>query len=295
MVRCNAPSSFEALAASGLMRGAMEEHLPCGQERFQRSAYREAVTRAVAHIRSGGLRKVVLARPIEVDLQGLAPEDLFAAACERLPGAFVALVHTPQHGLWIGASPERLLSLRDGRIEVDALAGTMEAASAPEHTDAWGAKEREEQALVTEAVLRALSAAGAQGLMADGPRVKRAGNLAHLHTVVSGVLHADAHVAARWLHPTPAVGGEPRDAALSLIAELEPFERGLYAGYWGPVERDRADLYVNIRCMRLFHDRAVLYAGAGITAASDPDAECDEVERKAGVWLGIIEGLRGRG
>lgn len=263
------------------------------QRGLDRAGYHSAVEQAVAAIRAGRLEKVVLARTIEAPLAGITPGALLQAAMDALPQAFIALTRTDPYGLWLGASPERLLTMHDEGIEVDALAGTMTADDAPDDPAAWGEKEREEQELVTRMILDTLSATGAADLHRSAPRVRRAGPVAHLHTRITGRM-ADAEVLpmAKALHPTPAVGGTPRAEALALIRALEPRDRSLYAGYWGPLEPGRADLFVNIRCMELFPEAALLHVGAGITTGSDPQRECDEVERKARTWLDLIDAQR---
>lgn len=260
---------------------------------LDRAGYRAAVEEATQAIRNGPLDKVVLARTIPIDLNGSTPGGLFAEAVRQMPSAFVTLVRTDRTGTWLGASPERLLTLRNGLVEVDALAGTMAAQDAPAQAMGWGRKERDEQDLVTRMVTRTLAENGVRNLSTEGPRTRVAGPVAHLHTQVTGTAAGiEAMQLARALHPTPAVGGTPRQPALALIDQLEPRDRGLYAGYWGPVEPDRADLYVNIRCMELYDGKALLHVGAGITAASDPERECDEVERKAGTWSRLIDALQ---
>ena len=93
----------------------------------------------------------------------------------------------------------------------------------------------------------------------------------------------------RALHPTPAVAGEPRDAALGVIEELESFDRGSYAGPvgWTDASGD-GEWAIALRCAELRGDRATLYAGAGIVAGSIPDAEVDETERKFRAFLDAL-------
>lgn len=278
------------------------KHLPAStgnstlREGMDRNAYRAAVSQAVAAIQRGEARKVVLARTLRTGLEGVTPGALFEAAATLLPTAFVALVRTERHGLWLGASPERLLQFQNDTVEVDSLAGTLPSASAPTDAQAWGDKEREEQAWVTRMVLDTLARAGVQDIQAHGPVVKQAGPVAHLHTRITGSARdLDPLELARMLHPTPAVGGTPSGSALALINALEPRPRGLYAGYWGPHDAEHTQLFVNLRCMELFPDEALLHVGAGITGASDPDAECEEVERKATTWTRMIHALHSGG
>ena len=263
---------------------------------LDRAGYAHAVELALQHIRNGELEKLVLARTIDADLSGLSVGALFGAAARALPEAFIALANTQRSGLWLGASPERLLTVRKKRVEVDALAGTMANDLASAAASAWGIKEREEQAIVTRMIMAELKDAGVEELVASDAIVKRAGPVAHLHTRVTGHLNETSALdLAKALHPTPAVGGSPTHAAIDLIRELEPRSRSLYAGYWGPMHADSADLFVNIRCMELFKNHALLHVGAGITRDSDPDRECDEVERKARTWLDLIDAQRAAG
>lgn len=263
---------------------------------MDRAGYGLAVEQAILAIRSGKVEKLVLARTIDADVSGLSIGALFIAATQALPEAFIAIAHTGRSGLWLGASPERLLTVRGKHVEVDALAGTMANDIAPNTAGAWGSKERDEQAIVTRMIMAEMEGAGADELVASDVSVKRAGPVAHLYTRVTGRLHETSALdLAKALHPTPAVGGTPTHAAIDLIRRLEPRSRSLYAGYWGPMHTDGADLFVNIRCMELFDNQALLHVGAGITRDSDPDRECDEVERKARTWLDLIDEQRAAG
>jgi isochorismate synthase len=255
---------------------------------LDRTGYARAVQRAVDEIRSGTLEKVVLARTIPAMVEQDQWGALFALATERLPQACVALVRTHEQGTWLGASPERLLSSTGDRLEVDALAGTMPSAAAPEATS-WGAKERAEQLWVTGMVEQTMRQLGVQKVEVEGPVVRSAGPVAHLHSIVRGSTGGiDVRELALALHPTPAVGGTPRAEALRSIAAHEPRHRDLYAGFWGLHSPERTTLFVNIRCMELFQHSALLHVGAGITKDSDPERECQEVERKAATWSSLI-------
>ena len=131
---------------------------------------------------------------------------------------------------------------------------------------------------------------------ASAPETIDAGPVQHLRTTVEGDLHGlPLGDVALALHPTPAVCGTPREAARAVIARVEAHQRGLYTGFWGPWSADgRTALYVNLRCLQVFHDRASLFVGAGITAGSDAHAEWEETTQKASTWSLPIEAL-GRG
>lgn len=277
------------------MFGTRKQHPPALPRAMDRSAYERSVTAALEVLRTEKLLKIVLARTFNLTAPGVSAADLFISAERTLTTAFVVLLNTSLHGTWLGASPERLLMARDGYIEVDAIAGTMLSTDAPKDPDEWADKERIEQEMVTAEILRSLHSEGALEIRSVR-MVKQAAGVSHLHTLVKGELHGKPPLEiARRLHPTPAVGGAPAQPAIQLIQELEPEGRGLYTGYWGPVNGSDADLYVNLRCMRLEKGVAALYAGAGITRSSSAPAECDEVERKSRTWADLIEAQRAGG
>jgi isochorismate synthase len=262
---------------------------------LDRAGYRNAVAQSINAIRTGHLQKVVLARTIATELGHVTTGALFQAACAAYPSTFVALARTNRFGKWLGATPERLISAERNRIEADSLAGTLPASLAPGTAEAWGEKEREEQRIVTAEIADCLLANGAREVRVDEPAVKRSANLAHLHTRITAISEQqDALRLAAALHPTPAVGGKPASEAFEQIRALEPRPRSLYAGYWGPVEAEQAHLFVNIRCMEIAGQSALVHVGAGITGSSDPEAECNEVELKARSWLSLIEELGNR-
>ncbi len=258
-------------------------------------AFQGQVAEAIEAIVHGELEKVVLSRVMHTPIHADHAVDLFLRAVREQPEAFVAMANTPDHGLWLGATPERLVLEEEDHVVVDALAGTMKKELAPAEHMAWGAKERHEQSVVTDAVLEAFERLNLQNIQRGPTEVLSSANIAHLRTRIQGDLGSstlsDLVVA---LHPTPAVCGMPADKARGFIRTHEAHDRGLYAGFWGPWNPDgRTELYVNIRCLRVLGGDAVLYVGAGITAGSDPQREWDETEHKAAMWLRPIMALEG--
>jgi len=184
------------------------------------------------------------------------------------------------------------------------MAGTVARGVSRDDDDRLGAamqasaKERAEHRLVVSEVRRSLSAV-CDDVVADDPRVVRLPTVAHLATTVRGSLRvrtvggasASALDLAAMLHPTPAVAGVPRRAALAAIAELEHFERGLYAGPIGWVDaRGDGDWAVALRGASLDGARARLVAGAGIVAGSDPAGEWAETESKLEAMRSVLRG-----
>jgi isochorismate synthase len=144
--------------------------------------------------------------------------------------------------------------------------------------------------VVTKSIAGAFIDLGARTIVIEGPEVLPTAHVAHLRTRITATMEGRSiEDLVDALHPTPAVCGLPVEAALERISQWEDRDRELYAGFWGPWSADgRMELFVNIRCMRLFHDRAELHVGAGITAGSDPAREWEETEHKADGWRELL-------
>lgn len=259
-----------------------------------RQGFEAAIALAKEAIGKGAMEKVVLSRTVEQPCARALLPWLFADALEQRPLALVALVHTVNTGTWLGASPERLLHADGDRVSADALAGTVPVAITPRTVENWGAKERDEQAMVAKSVLNTFIASGLEELHVRGPEAVEAGPVVHLRSSIHARLAGRSLAGlAMALHPTPAVCGMPRQAAMDFIAQHEPHDRQLYAGFWGPWQTGkRTDLFVNIRCLHAVDDKAIIHTGAGITAGSVAEKEWSETEHKARTWTQAIEVLR---
>ena len=250
-----------------------------------RLAWTGAVRGGLERISAGRLDKVVLARRVAV--WGDQPFAI-PVVLERLRRAHPSCYTFAVDG-FVGASPELLVRRRGARFWSEPMAGSVErggsSADDRRRTSALqsSAKERDEHRLVVEDMVERLEAV-CSGLSVNGPRVVGLSSVAHLATTISGRLAPPPPTALELvglLHPTPAVGGHPREAALTAIAELEGFDRGLYAGPVGWVDRrGDGEWAVALRCASLDGRRAVLSAGAGIVAGSDPEAEWAETQAK---------------
>jgi menaquinone-specific isochorismate synthase len=258
--------------------------------------WRAAVRAALAAIGTGRLDKVVLAREAAVEADGPFPRGEVLRRLRRRSGGPTYLYAS---GGFVGASPE-LLVRRRGRVAFSRpMAGTVprgdsEAAEADGLARLTGSpKEAVEHRLVVDAVAEGLAKV-ADRVEVGRPEVVRLATVAHLATEITADLTGPLPSAlelAGLLHPTPAVGGSPRDAALAAIAALEPFDRGRYAGPVGWVDRaGDGEWAVALRCAALQGRRAHLIAGAGIVSGSDPDAEWAETEHKLRAMLEILLG-----
>jgi isochorismate synthase len=249
-----------------------------------------AVEAAKAACRAKEFTKVVLSRVLETLVDEEQLPGLFIQATAVDDHAFVAMVHTPEHGLWLGASPERLVQEELDHVRVDALAATRPSEAIPERLSGWGTKELDEQEQVMTHVHSTFARMDLRNITVRGPEVLVAGPVAHLHTVLEADLgECILGELVLALHPTPAVCGAPTAAASAFIAKQERHPRALYTGFWGPWNADGpTDLFVNLRCLRADQGHAHLFVGAGITEGSDAAMEWAETERKAQTWLRLV-------
>ncbi|WP_071885896.1 chorismate-binding protein [Hymenobacter sedentarius] len=253
--------------------------------------YTALVRTGVAAIEEKEVVKVVSSRaarrPLPPKFDSLAA---FAGLSQRYPQAFVSLVSVPGVGTWLGATPEILAEVTaDGTFRTMALAATQPlTADVTPRTAIWRQKEIEEQALVARYIVSCFKQLRLREYQETGPRTVVAGELLHLRTDFEVNLQ---HVPfpslgtdmLRLLHPTSAVGGMPKVAAMDFLHKHEGYDRAYYSGFLGPVNVAApgiARLYVNLRCLQLRADEAILYAGTGLTVDSDPEQEWQETEMK---------------
>jgi len=262
-----------------------------------KEAFCQLVEDAITYIRATGIKKIVTSRATETLLPPhFAPVTAFELLCRFYPHAFVSLVSIPAVGTWLGASPELLLSLSEQKLCTVALAGTKAySPGVPLSAVKWGTKEIEEQALVGDYIREFFQQLTLSDFAEDGPRTVAAGNVAHLQTKFeiklnsAQLLHL-ANQVLNNLHPTSAVCGMPKKEALSFILEKEKYDRSFYSGFLGPIHLpDQSHLFVNLRCMQLKADRAVLYIGGGITQDSVPELEWEETVLKSKTLLAILQ------
>jgi salicylate biosynthesis isochorismate synthase len=259
--------------------------------------YEQAVERAVERIRGGELDKVVLAREVRAHSSGAYdPAAVLGALRDVFPACYCWCVGAP--GLaFVGASPE-LLVRRDGqRAQTVALAGTTRRSADPAVDDHLGhrllqsSKDREEQAIVARRIQRALEPVSLWVAAAEEPALVKVQNVQHLGAAIRAQLAepVPAIELAGLLHPTPAVGGEPRDVALPLIPALEGLDRGWYAGAvgWTDLSED-GEFCVALRCALLRGRVGHLYAGGGIVRDSVPGEELAETEVKLQALLTLL-------
>jgi isochorismate synthase len=265
--------------------------------RYPPERYEKIVAAAVERIRSTSVDKVVLARELTVEAPAAHdPAALFGALRDLFPSCFCFCFGTGQ-AAFLGASPE-LLVRRSGPVAATvALAGTTSRSADPAVDDHLGEamlrspKVREEHAIVARRIERALKPHSVWVHAEGEPFVIKVGNLQHLATPIRAQLaeSQSAVALAGLLHPTPAIGGEPRAPALTLIQELEGLDRGWYTGPVGWMDAaEDGEFCVGLRSALVRDREAHLFAGCGIVADSDPAAELQESELKFEALLPLL-------
>jgi isochorismate synthase len=267
--------------------------------RYPPERYERIVAAAVERIRSTSIEKVVLARELTVEAPAAHdPAALLGALRDLFPSCFCFCFGSPE-AAFIGASPE-LLVRRSGAVAATvALAGTTSRSADPAVDDHLGEamlrspKVREEHEIVARRIERSLRSHSVWVHAEGEPFVIKVGNLQHLATPIRAQL-AESHSAielAGFLHPTPAIGGEPRAPALELIQELEGIDRGWYTGPVGWMDAaEDGEFCVGLRSALVRDREAHLFAGCGIVSDSDPAAELQESELKFEALLPLLTG-----
>jgi menaquinone-specific isochorismate synthase len=253
-------------------------------------AWTAAIENAAARLRAGEAAKVVLAREVLARGDGVVSAGMVVRGLRAAyPSCFTYLVAGADGTAFAGASPELLIRRSGRRAFAQPMAGSVARGTTDAdderlaHMLVESAKDEAEHRLVSDFVVRALQPF-AKRVTAGEPEVVRFANIQHLATSVEAELAdpgADALTMATALHPTPAVGGWPREAADVLIDDLEAMERGWYAGAVGWIDGSGdGELAVALRCGLLWEDGARLYAGVGVMPDSDPARELEETELK---------------
>ncbi len=250
---------------------------------MSKEQYEAYVTSLIESIKQGEITKAVAARKKKVAL----PEDFnvgetFVELITRYGPQYCYIANTSL-GLWMGASPELLLSKKENKYFTVALAGTKLA----KEKRAWTEKEKDEHQIVVDYIKNTIVECGFE-INETSPVIDKASKqLVHLYMLLNFYADRSIH---QELHPTPAVCGLPVDKARALILKHEGSSRSLYAGYLG-LEGEHAYYHVNLRCMQIFDTHADLYIGAGITAESDPTKEWLETEAKSLTMENLLNDL----
>jgi menaquinone-specific isochorismate synthase len=269
--------------------------------RFSRNEagdYRGAVAQALQRIDAGEFKKIVLARAQDLQAnQPLHPLEMLNGLRQRFPDCYSFSFTQGRGPSFIGASPERLVRVSKNVLETEALAGSVRRGTTASEDAALAAallasdKDQREHREVLDDIVARLTPLGLKPEFPVRPHVRRLANVQHLHTPIHATLSENVRLldVLAALHPTPAVGGSPRDAAIARIRELEKFPRGLYAGALGWLNaRGGGEFFVGLRSALIDGASARVYAGAGIVAGSTPEKEFAETELKFKAMLDAL-------
>jgi isochorismate synthase len=256
--------------------------------------YTQKVSEGKRKIAEQSFEKFVLSRAlVEAVHDGFDPSLFLDLVHKAYPNTLRYVFNIPGTGCWMGATPEPLVSIKGNNVQVTSLAGTQKMNENLVDDISWGTKELIEQRFVTNYIEKSIRKFGETEYTIDGPHNFRAANVVHLKTVFniqSRSITSKLGDFVKEIHPTPSVCGLPKQAALAYIKSVENHSREYYSGFLGPVNlMDETQLFVNLRCMQWTAQNFVFYAGAGITAGSDPELEWEETNQKLVAMQSIIQ------
>ncbi len=243
----------------------------------------QLVQKTIDFIKRSNAEKIVVSRKEILKFSEFDVINTLKRMLIYYTNAFVYLWYHPIVGLWMGATPERLINIGHNKFETMALAGTQPYIDS--NVVNWNDKEKREQQIVTDFILDKIKDFISE-IRIEGPITVRAGNLLHLRTDISGNIQSADLLESliNSLYPTPAVCGFPRGAATNFILQNEGYNRTFYSGFLGELNMDGSTtLFVNLRCMQLKGKECSVYVGGGITSESNPENEWEETVFKTKV------------
>jgi menaquinone-specific isochorismate synthase len=264
----------------------IESDLPAAENQ---ETWKESVKAAIGQIRSGYIRKVVLSRRIILDvLRQPDHVSILRTLSRRFPNCY-SFVFKSGESVFIGASPEKLVSVKEDKAFCHAIAGSIRRGTTSDEDKLLekqlltSGKNLSEHNFVIEHIRSALEPFSRSVAVDSQRTIKKLSNIQHIYTGIEGKLGDNGSLfdLLDVLHPTPAVGGIPVKESMELIKKLETYDRGWYAGFLGWITPDwTGDFFVSIRSALLKLNKLYAFAGSGIVADSDPDAEFEETETK---------------
>jgi isochorismate synthase len=236
----------------------------------------------ISQLQEGELEKFIYSRVKTIEnTRNLDLAKYLFSLNKNHESAFVSMVNHKKSGVWLGATPETLLSWKNSTVTTMSLAGTQPILN---ENPVWSQKEIEEQAYVTSYIKNTFKDSKIPVNIGDSKTVK-AGPVYHIKTDIESqniLSYSEALNLAKKLHPTPAICGVPVLEAKKMIASIENHNRKYYSGYLGFISPEKElQLFVNLRCMQIFSNSLALYLGGGITAKSNAEKEWEETNFKA--------------
>ena len=237
-----------------------------------------------------GLDKVVLSgvKHLQGEYSWQSLYTHFERLCEKYPESFSYLFHHPKAGTWLGSSPELLLSVDQGAVRSMALAATKQVTDLAD----WSPKEQSEFNYVKEFIINVFHNNGLTPSLGEFDLAHASGDIKHMMLEIMSEAPKDLDLIKliENLHPNPAICGYPVSDSKARILSSELHGREYYSGYFGVIGKQSL-IYTNLRCARMFSNRAKLYAGAGITEGSILDSEWIEVNNKMNIIRCVLENV----
>ncbi|HWK24584.1 MAG TPA: isochorismate synthase [Ureibacillus sp.] len=247
--------------------------------------YLKTISNVTQLIKANEAKKVVIARSLEMEFEDTvsSPQVLSQVVNEQPESYLFGIEH--EDLLFFGASPERLVKVENGHAFSSCVAGSIKRGKTAEEDKLLGdsllndAKNLGEHQYVVEMIVDTFEKNCIQYKVPKHPKLLKIRDIQHLYTPVEGKLAQNATILqlVKLLHPTPALGGVPRQEAMDVIRQNETMNRGLYAAPLGWIDADgNGEFAVAIRSAALKENKAYLYAGGGIVADSEPISEYEE-------------------
>ena len=257
--------------------------------KLNKSSHINLINKSLLAINDGIIKKVVLSRVESMSINSVDISMVFQKLLSFYRNSFVYIWFHPKVGFWVGASPEKLLTIEDDFMQTVALAGTTKESS--DGLVNWSDKEIKEQQYVKSYILDSLNNV-VDNLSSDELVNVKSGDLYHLCSKISGTLKSfsDYKDIIKLIHPTPAVCGIPLNASKEFISKNECYDRSYYTGYLGVVSPNKKSvkLYVNLRCAEVFENSIKIYVGGGITRESNPEDEFEETIAKSHIMKNVF-------
>ncbi|WP_142255377.1 isochorismate synthase [Bacillus sinesaloumensis] len=272
----------------------------CRKEEVQPSEWMESVRNATKKVQFGEVEKVVLAREIKLHFDNpIEADEVLARLKEEQPMSYLFAIEY-ENSCFIGASPERLIKKKNEEFLSTCLAGSIRRGKTPSEDEQLAnellsdRKNLHEHDVVVQMIKHAMEESCASITSPTHPGILKMRDIQHLYTPVRGVAKADVSLltVVDRLHPTPALGGQPKQTAFEIIRELEVLDRGWYGSPIGWFDtNDNGEFAVAIRSGLIKGNKASLFAGCGIVGDSEPESEYKETMIKFKPMLSALGGF----
>lgn len=263
------------------------------------SEWVEAIQKATLDIKADKIDKVVLAREVHLEFaKKIDPYQVIGRLQMEQPTSFIFDFESG-HQHFIGATPERLIKKEENQVLSTCLAGSIKRGKTVKHDKELGKsllsdeKNLLEHEIVVKMIKNEFEDFCYEVNVPDSPALLKTNSIQHLYTPIKGMAKLNHTLLSmvEQLHPTPALGGFPKEKAIEKIRELEPMHRGWYAAPIGWFDhRDNGEFVVAIRSGLIEGNRAALFAGCGIVKESIPETEYYETKIKLKPMLSALGG-----